>query len=188
MSDQMSDTLDFPHMQPEKRLQELILYVANRLQGDLAFGRVKLAKILYCADFTSYRLHHMPVTGSAYVRWEHGPVPQNFLDILDEMESARHIVTKTEMYHNHQQKRVIALREPDLTLFSGRDIKLVDDIIEQLSDKNASELSHLSHGVAWGLVGPSMKIPYEASLLSDEALTKAETDYALQLAREYNLE
>jgi uncharacterized phage-associated protein len=181
-------TFEFPAMQPGQRLQELILYIADRLQGDDTFGKVKLAKVLYFADFASYRMYKQPVTGSAYIRWQYGPVPQNYLDILDEMETNGYIAIKKKLHYRHEQTRIIALRNADLTMFSGRDIQLVEDLIRDFAGKNATELSQLSHGIAWKLPKPDEKIPYETSLLSDEPLTQSEIDHAMQLAREYGLE
>lgn len=180
-------TLEFPQMHPEKRLQELIIYIAERAEGDETFGRVKLAKILFFADFTSYQLYNQPVTGTAYIHWQKGPVPEGFLDILDEMEANGHIITRAEPYYQYEQKRVVARRKADVTMFSGRDIQLVEDLIRLYWGKSAAEIADSSHGVAWNLVAQNEKIPYQASLLSDEPLTEKELEIAMQIARENGL-
>ena len=133
-----ASTYEFPEMQPQQRLQELILYIADRLQGDPAFGKVKLAKILYFIDFTSYRLYKKPVTGAAYIRLPHGPVPQPYFDILDEMQANGYIAIREEAVFDYNQQRIMAIRRADVKLFSGRDIQLVEDVIRHLRGKTPS--------------------------------------------------
>lgn len=188
MGDTKTVTLEFPEMQPQQRLQELILYIAERLQGDELFGRVKLAKILYVADHESYLQYGKPITGAAYIKMQHGPVPEDFHAILEELESNRQIVTRETIYFGHLQKRIIPMREANLTIFSGRDIQMVEKILRQIEGKTASELSELSHGLAWQIIAPNAQIPYEAALLSDEPLTDDEIAHALALAQEYGIE
>lgn len=181
-------TLDFPEMNPAERIQELVLYIADRSQGDNTFGRTKLAKILYFADFASYRKYKQPITGSAYVRWQYGPVPEHFLDILDEMESSRQIVTIEADYFEHEQKRVTPIRKADVSMFSGRDIQIIEDVIRRFWNRSAKEISEESHGIAWKSTAPDQKIPYEYSQIDDSPLTQAELDHAMQLAKAYGVE
>ncbi len=50
-------TFEFPDIDPERRLWELILYVAEKSEGDPTFGKVKLAK--YCSLQISGRMRIM---------------------------------------------------------------------------------------------------------------------------------
>jgi hypothetical protein len=183
-------TYEFPQFQPHDRLWELILHIAQFSEGDPTFGKVKLAKILYYTDFTSYRDYGQPVTGSAYRKMQRGPVPTHFLDILDEMAAGREIYIRKEKAFPtavYEYERVMAVREANLVNFTGRDIMLVNELISRFWNKSAAEISDESHGIAWKLVGDNEPIPYEASLLSDEPLTEAETEWAIKVAQEYDL-
>ena len=71
-------TYEFPDMSPKERLKELILYVATKLKDDPKFGHTKLAKIIYFSDMESFRMHRQPVSGSAFVRMQFGPLPEEF--------------------------------------------------------------------------------------------------------------
>jgi hypothetical protein len=73
-----------------------------------------------------------------------------------------------EGYSPFRPKRMIPRRDADLTLFSGPEVALVDGIIEALCDATSSQLRDVSHGKAWGAVGMTWCIPYEAVFLSDE--------------------
>ena len=70
----------------------------------------------------------------------------------------------------------MALREPDLSSFSGEEIAIADKVIRALWDLNASEVSDLSQGE---------EIPYSTALLGSlRPLTPKEVDYGRCLARE----
>lgn len=48
------------------RFREAVMYVAWRMRGDEGFGRVKLAKTLFYADFEAYAGEGEAVTGAKY--------------------------------------------------------------------------------------------------------------------------
>lgn len=177
-------TYEFPEMQPQTRLKELILHIADSRLGDSTFGKVKLAKVLYFADFTSFRLFGKPITGITYVKLPRGPVPQSFFEQLDNMEVKGDIFLRVEPYYTYEQHRVIPKREADLTLFSGRDIGLVDKIIHDIAGKSAQQVSELSHTLAWDIFEMNAPIPYEAALLSDEGITEDDIESAKALFTE----
>ncbi len=185
MTDREGFTYKFPEMSPKDRLRELILYVAERLKDDPAFGRVKLVKIIYFADMESFRLHRKPVTGSAWFRDNFGPTPENFLETLDALKAAGNITESEREYFGRMQKRINVLSEPTIGLLSSRELGIVDRVIERFADWNASELSRHSYGVAWRLSEGEQFIPYEYALYSDEPLTEEETLRAQELALKY---
>ena len=50
----------------DNKLRELVLYIAVLSEGDPAFGKVKLNKLLFFADFTAYLSFGKPITGHEY--------------------------------------------------------------------------------------------------------------------------
>jgi hypothetical protein len=85
----------------------------------------------------------------------------------------------------YQQKRVVPLRAPDLSLFSAEDIAIVDEMIQGLWQRTATAVSELSHGIAWKVAGDRERIPYEAVFLSDEPLTEYDIARTHELAQRY---
>lgn len=181
-------TFEFPEKDPKLRLRELILYIAERFQDAKYFGKVKLAKILYFSDMASYSMYGEPITGSAYLRWRLGPVPKGLDNILSEMEQGKLIAIQERRIVDYSQKRVIPLRPADVSIFSGRDIQILEDTIRELEGLTASDTSEKSHGIAWRITSPDEEIPYEASILSDRPLTQADIERAAELARLHGLE
>ena len=49
-------------------------------------------------------------------------------------------------YYNYPQTKFIPLIEQDLSTFSAREKEVIDKVIEQYADWNASKISEYSHG------------------------------------------
>ena len=88
-SDTDAPTFSFPEMDPDRRLAELILYIAEKCERDPNFGATKLNKILAFADFSAYFETGRPITGAEYMRTPQGPVPRRLPPVRAELE-ARH--------------------------------------------------------------------------------------------------
>lgn len=156
----------------EERLRELILYIANKCVNDSMFGATKLNKILFKSDFLSFEMYGTSISGASYKRLDHGPVPASLLPIRAKMEEEAEIFIKKIHWPNGKvQHKVIAMRESDLTYFSGRDIAIVDTIISALKDMNAEQASEYTHGIQWKTCYNNDPIPYETAFLSDEPVT-----------------
>lgn len=180
-------TFEFPEMQPYKRLRELILHIAKASAFNQKFSKTKLVKLLYFADFTSYRLSGEPVTGSKYVKLPNGPMPKELNSVLAEMVSAGEIKIEEEQIpgYTNPRMRVIALRNPDYTLFSAKDIARVDELIRLHWDDDGTRLAEMTHGVIWKVLGVSEEIPYESALISDEEITQENIADAQELIKKH---
>lgn len=177
-------TFSFPDIvDGEDRLRELILYIAGRCERDTRFGATKLNKILAFSDFTAYFRRRRPITGVEYMRLPQGPVPRRLKPITADMERKYEMVIRIVQDGKFEQKRVVPLRDPDLTLFLADDIAIVDEMIRAFWGRTAKTVSEFSHGMAWKIAGDRELIPYEAVFLSDEELTDYDVARTHELAR-----
>ena len=166
----------------KSKFKELILYVADKSLNDPTFGKTKLNKILFFTDFVFYRKWRKSITGQEYMKLQNGPAPRRMLPTLKEMERAGEILTKTTPYFNHDQQRIIALRPADLSIFDAEEISLVDGILDIFSEKNASQISEISHGfVGWQVAREKEVIPYRTAFLSDRELSPREFEYGIEV-------
>src|SRR6266498_2034018 len=76
-------TFDFPEMDCEERLREMILYICAKCADDPAFGATKLNKILWFSDFLAYFQRGVPITGVAYQRLSRGPAPKRLVPVRE---------------------------------------------------------------------------------------------------------
>jgi hypothetical protein len=87
------------------------------------------------------------------------------------------------------QRRVFALRDPRVEgTFSAAEVELIDDVLRELRDNNAQEVSQLSHRfIGWRVARAREDIPYETVFLGDPETftpTDEEIEYGRELARE----
>jgi hypothetical protein len=173
----------------EDKLAELILYISQKCATDPKFGAIKLNKILYLADFLSFGNWGEPITGVEYQHLRLGPAPRRLIPVRDGLQSAGKLVVQVmPLRSGRQQTRTVNLSDPNLKLFSGREIALVDSVIEELWDLDAEESSEFSHRfVGWKMTKEGDNIPYGSIFISDEPLSPAEIQRGRELAKELNL-
>jgi hypothetical protein len=157
----------------QNRLRQLIIYVAQRCHDAERFGAIKLNKILWRADFRSFAIRGVPVTGREYKRLELGPAPKEMPTLHREMQ-ARGLIRLDKVIINDEweEHRTIALVDPILDIFSKEDLAQVEESIAYYWSKTGVESSDDSHGAAWKSRNNGDLMPYELAHLSDRAVGK----------------
>jgi Protein of unknown function (DUF4065) len=156
----------------QARLREMIIYVSSKCVHAPRWGKTKLNKILWRADFTSFAERGVPVTGRPYQRLRNGPAPTEMAPLLGEMLNNRVItIDFNELGHNVVEERIFPIMNPNLQAFSRDDIKYIDDSINYYWDDTATEASDDSHGIAWKSRADGDPMPYELSYLSDRQMS-----------------
>lgn len=168
---------------PEHKLQELMLYVADKSLADPSFGVIKLNKILAFSDFQAYALLGHAVTGVPYQKLEHGPAPRPLPALVRELIDAGDAQLLPVGRGLHTQQRLVALRRPNLSLFSGPEIAVVDDVLDLLRGDTATAVSLRSHEWdGWRAARIGDDIPYSTAFWSQHDLTSDDIERARQLA------
>jgi Protein of unknown function (DUF4065) len=155
----------------QRRLKEAILYVAGKGQPMTFFGRIKLNKILWRADFKSFYERGQPVTGRTYQKLEFGPALVEMWPVMNDLLredlllEEEHTVPGDRIEH-----RPVAKAEPVLRHFSPEDIEFLDESLRHYWNMTGMESSDESHGVAWKTRNIGDAIPYEAAYFEDKPL------------------
>lgn len=164
-------TLVVPLPGQQGRVRQMILYVASKCAHAKFFGAIKLNKIIWKADFESFAVRRVPITGREYRRRYFGPALREMLPIHRGM--LREGIIKIELRDFGDgiiENRTVALVEPDLSLFTADDLCFVDAAIKYYWEKTGTESSDDSHGAAWRTRKDGDPMPYELALLSDVPL------------------
>ena len=170
----------------EAKFRELLLYVAERCENDANFGAIKLNKILFLADFSAYAHLGKPISGAEYEALERGPAPKLLKPIRDDMAEQKAIVVREQPRFGLVQHRVIPLKEPDLSMFSGSEIAIVDAVIDVCREETGKDLSELTHGMyGWQIAQYKEVIPYSTVFLSSDQATKADQERARELVAQH---
>lgn len=170
----------------ELKLQELILYIARESQDDPRFGATKLNKLLFYIDFGSYRMLGQPVTGATYQHLPAGPAPRQVLDARRYLIDSGHATTEYREYFSGTQERIVPARDPDMSLFSKEEIKLIDSVIAEFWDFNARRLSEYSHSEwGWKVTEDFDDMPYHLAWVSSDPITPEQIEIGQQIAQEH---
>lgn len=150
----------------ERKLTELLLYVAERLLPDTSGGATKLNKVLYFADFAHLRRTGSPITGAEYRKLRHGPAPRRLKPIRDLLVEHSDVEISMEDFLGYTVHRLVPKRAADTSVFSESELATIDKVIGDLEGLTARQVSDLSHEEAgWRLVEFGDTIPYESALL-----------------------
>ena len=171
----------------DRKMRELILYLAARSEQDPRFSSTKLNKLLFYCDFTAYRELGHSITGHSYQKLPFGPAPKAMLPILGQMKRNRDCSESEKDCFGLRQRRVKAERPPEISVFSPEELRLADQIVDDLWESSASEVSDLSHGfIGWQAAALNEVIPYETVFVGDPStpVREDEVEFCRQLQRE----
>ncbi|HKP95080.1 MAG TPA: hypothetical protein VJ385_04910 [Fibrobacteria bacterium] len=152
----------------DRRLRELILHISRRCGDWDPFTPALLERMLFQADFLHFRLHGFPITGQTYRRGVRSPAPRTMARMVRDMARAGEFEISEEPIGDglHVRRRAHAYREPELRIFDGQEIALVERVIRFYR-------RHWRTGSAgpdllvlpWELAAPREEIPYPLALL-----------------------
>lgn len=145
------------------KFKEVVLYILTRVGSKPNIGETVLYKLLYFIDFNFYEKYEEQLIGAAYIKNAFGPTPVAYAKIADMMIKEKELEKIVVDYHGYSQTRYIALREPDLSVLNAREVKLIDDVLNRLSDMSAKQISEYSHNdIPWITTEDGKLIEYES--------------------------
>jgi hypothetical protein len=133
-----------------RKMKELILYLAVRSEEDPRFSSTKLNKLLFYCDFLAYLKLGNSITGQSYWKLPFGPAPKTMLPILGQMQQDGDCDEVRRDYFGLEQRRGKARRSPEMAVFSAQELHLADEVLRDLWESSATEVSDLSHDfIGW---------------------------------------
>lgn len=151
---------------PQKNMEkfkEVLLYILNKVGSKPNVGETVIYKLLYFIDFDFYEKYEEQLVGATYVKNNYGPTPLEFQKIVEQMAD-RELVRVKSTYFNFPQTKYLPLRRPDLTKLRANEIEVIDNVLNKLSDMNASQISDYSHDdVPWLTTKDDGIIEYESA-------------------------
>jgi transcriptional regulator with XRE-family HTH domain len=168
---------------PQKNIQkfrEVLIYILNRVGGKPNIGEAVIYKLLYFIDFDYYERYEEQLIGATYLKNKYGPTPLEFRKIADQMMAKGEIIEVKDKYFEYPQRKYLPLRKPDLRIMKGNEIKIIDDVLDRLSDMNARQISDYSHNdVPWLTTEEGKAIEYEAAFYRTPAYSVRDDDGAV---------
>jgi transcriptional regulator with XRE-family HTH domain len=151
---------------PQKNMvkfKEVLLYILNKVGSKPNVGESVIYKLLYFIDFDYYEKYEEQLIGATYIKNNYGPTPKEFIKIVNEMERKKELSKVESKYFRYPQTKYLPLREPDLSVLNARELRMIDNVLDGLSDKNATDISEYSHNdVPWLTTEDGEVISYES--------------------------
>jgi hypothetical protein len=175
----------------QAKFDALVHYVCAKCDDPSALGATKLNKVLWYADVLAYLGTGKSITGATYVKRQFGPVPKDIMAARARLTAAGAIVERSALVGAYEQKQMVALARPDVSLFTAEEISVVDDVIDHVCRRHtARSISNLTHDHIWEAAAIGEVIPLSAMHASfigevdedDVAWAKKEMDRIERLA------
>jgi hypothetical protein len=178
-----------------ERLEELILYLAAKMERDahVGRGRIKLAKLIWRCDFGAFWKLGAPITETRYHADEHGPAPTDELLATRDLQAQGRFEWRNDW--DRQQIPVAKGEPPRLGVFTAEQIALIDEQLEQYRYVAGATMRAEAHDFpgwkqAWrDGEGDGEPVPFESVFWDDRSeLQNWEQEHARSLAKNLGLE
>jgi len=174
-----------------KLLNAVLFFAKNTKRLNLT----KISKLLYFLDFTHFRLTGYPSIGLDYYSFERGPVPRDFWaeikngEAPDDFKGKVALIPKTDdLNPKYKEIEIRALEKPDLSVFTPRETKILEDLAFIFKEARGIDISEVSHlpKQPWEVtiknVGKNKLIDY---MLAIDDKSTIKRDDALESLREH---
>lgn len=146
-----------------KKFKEVFLYILNKVSSKPNIAETVIYKLLYFIDFNFYEKYEEQLIGATYKKNHYGPTPIEFKKIVDKMIEDKEIITVKSAYFEYPRTKYLPLRKPDLSKLKANETKVIDEVLDKLSDMNATQISEYSHNdVPWLTTEDQEIIEYES--------------------------
>ncbi len=146
----------------EKYINALLYFISNCDNPKL--GITKLNKLFYYLDFISYRDNRDTVTGETYVHLPMGPFASHLQEKIIKLAEKNGLIQgkEEESLKFGKRNRYKALQEPNLSVFSEYEKKLLEYICNTFREWSTDQMIAQTHSEApWVFSDVEKPIDYE---------------------------
>ncbi|KAA6440270.1 DUF4065 domain-containing protein [Dyadobacter flavalbus] len=164
-----------------EKTRELLIYIANQLQDKPNYGATLLNKAFYFIDSVSYLKRREPISSFLYEKQKNGPTPKpsQLLSLRDELCENGDITIVEKERFGFIQKKLIAKRPSNNELFSKDEIILIDEVLKNICDISATDISDFSHQfMAWKYARDREELPLFTYLLTYKTASENDRNWA----------
>jgi len=105
----------------------------------------KLNKLLFYSDFVYFNQYTVSITGARYAKIPYGPAPNDFRIYYSSFIKQGNIKINEKIYTNFTGEEMVAVQEPELTVFKDSELRILASVKEHFKHLNASGISSVSH-------------------------------------------
>lgn len=177
-----------------EKLLNAVLFFAKKTKPA---NTTKISKLLCFFDFSHFKQTGYPSIGLKYYAFEKGPVPKDFwLEIKDGKvpedfkDKLALVLKKDEFDSNFKEIEFRAKTDADLSVFTPREVEILNNLAFIYKDVRAWEISEISHlpNLPWEITrkqkGESYLIDYLLSI-DEESDSDVDSESAKELLKEH---
>lgn len=136
-----------------------------------------ICKLLYFSDFNYYEKYETAITNETYIKYERGPYPHHIDEVICEMLDEGLLIFEKKPYFGTIIQKYYMQKVPDLTSLNTKELSVINEVIDTISDMSATEVSEYSHGdMPWMIVEDNEDLDYEYVFYRDPEYTVREYD------------
>ncbi len=151
---------------PQKNLdkfREVLLYILDKVGSKPNIGETVIYKLLYFIDFNYYEKYEEQLIGAQYMKNLYGPTPVEFHKIAERMMQHGEMEKVKSKYFQYPQAKYLPRRKPNLSKITAQELEVIEDVLNRLSDMNATQISTYSHeDIPWKTAKNGEFIEYES--------------------------
>jgi transcriptional regulator with XRE-family HTH domain len=127
------------------KFRNVLLYLLEQCAGKPNVGETVLNQLLYFCDFNFYELYEEHLTSATYKKLPSGPLPLELSTVLSQMIDQGYLKRIKTEFRGAQQMRYLPLEKADITQLSAAEKVVVDQVVQQVGDWNAAQVTGYAH-------------------------------------------
>lgn len=126
-----------------ERFRALALYLAARSINDPAFGKEKLARLLFYCDYIACGEIGDTITGATYTKYPQGPYPEGLdRELCAITDTGAGVLVPADAFQ--REERLVAVHRADASPFSGPEVSVIERVLQALLDEDSARAARLS--------------------------------------------
>lgn len=156
------DDLVTDNKRKHAKYEQMLFAFLRELDGDKKVPKTKLAKLLYFSDFVWFYFHHKSMSGLEYRKINHGPVPDYYFRLIEELDGDGKIkIDPTENGALLISETRVG-EKVGVDLLDKEEAKMIKKIASNWKDKSTKEIVDFVHSqIPYTFVEKGEIIPYE---------------------------
>ena len=139
-----------------EKLKAAIVFISSNPSVE-SLGLTKMYKLVYFSDVAHLREYGRTITGSEYIKYQHGPVPSRGEKCIKQLKRDGLLESEKVPYAGYEMIALRATSEPDESVFEERELKTLVSVCKRLGGRTAAELSDLSHEEPAWITAPMLE-------------------------------
>lgn len=154
----------------EEKIKALVHYICHKCEDSSRLGAVKLNKVFWFADSLAYKNTGQSISGSPYIKLQHGPVPLAVRPALQKLQQEGKIHIRESEHFGYKKTDFVSLQPPEEQHLNDKEREFINEIIDFVCNEHtARSISELSHGIIWEAAGLGEEIPMYAVMAGNFA-------------------